>query len=212
MSVHGPVVFQALSSEECLEYLARKPVGRIAVSVQALPVILPVNYVMREGDVVFRTNSGTKLAAATAGTVVAFEVDHYDHNGRNGWSVLIQGRAAEIVRPRRDGRGAATPPPRLGARRFGRSLRSHSLDDDQRSSVPTGGARRAIRHVDQRTLNPPASDRTGDDREPAIRGLRCPGMNRQRAALFRASSMAVEMSSPMPWTRTLHPTPCFQST
>jgi nitroimidazol reductase NimA-like FMN-containing flavoprotein (pyridoxamine 5'-phosphate oxidase superfamily) len=74
-------------------------VGRIAVSINALPVILPVNYAWSEGDVVFRTSAGTKLAAATAGAVVAFEVDHYDHAGTHGWSVLIQGRAVEIVDP-----------------------------------------------------------------------------------------------------------------
>lgn len=37
------------------------------------------------------------MAAATAGTVVAFEADDYDDNGRCGWSVLVQGRAEEIV-------------------------------------------------------------------------------------------------------------------
>jgi len=99
MSVHGAADLQELSAQECLAHLAGESVGRIAISIHALPVILPVNFVMCDGDVVFRTGSGTKLAAATAGTVVAFEVDYYDRDGRSGWSVLVQGRAGEIADP-----------------------------------------------------------------------------------------------------------------
>ena len=95
----GAVVFDEMSAEECLHLLNLAIVGRVGISVRALPVILPVNFVMHEGDVVFRVNSGTKLAAATAGAIVAFEVDHYDAQGANGWSVLIQGRAEEITDP-----------------------------------------------------------------------------------------------------------------
>ena len=95
----GTVVFNEISPEECLTLLDLADVGRIGVSVHALPVILPVNYVIHDGDVVLRVSSGTKLAAATAGAVVAFEVDHHDHHGTSGWSVLVQGRAEEIVDP-----------------------------------------------------------------------------------------------------------------
>jgi len=97
MSVHAATVFEELTPDACLTLMAGVPVGRVAVSVQALPVILPVNYVVRDGDVVFRTTAGTKLAAATAGTVVAFEVDQYSPDGASGWSVLVQGRATEIT-------------------------------------------------------------------------------------------------------------------
>jgi len=99
MSVHGTTVFEEISPAECHTLLGLSSVGRVAVSVNALPVILPVNYAWTDGDVVFRTSAGTKLAAATAGAVVAFEVDQYDHGGTHGWSVLVQGRAAEIVDP-----------------------------------------------------------------------------------------------------------------
>jgi len=92
-------VFEELSLEECLARLALAPVGRIALSLGALPVILPVMHVMLDGDVVFTTGSGTKLAAATIGTVVAFEVDHYDGADDSSWSVLVQGVAEEIVDP-----------------------------------------------------------------------------------------------------------------
>jgi nitroimidazol reductase NimA-like FMN-containing flavoprotein (pyridoxamine 5'-phosphate oxidase superfamily) len=109
MSVSGPIQFEEISPDDCLILLELAYIGRVGVSVQALPVILPVNYVMHEGDVVFRTGAGTKLAAATAGAVVAFEVDHHDPHGTRGWSVLLQGRAEEVVDPERVAQAATLP-------------------------------------------------------------------------------------------------------
>lgn len=73
--------------------------GRVGISVKALPVVLPVNFAVVDGTVIFRTVEGTKLKAATAGTVVAFEADGYKDDGRSGWSVLIQGVAGVIRDP-----------------------------------------------------------------------------------------------------------------
>jgi nitroimidazol reductase NimA-like FMN-containing flavoprotein (pyridoxamine 5'-phosphate oxidase superfamily) len=75
------------------------PVGRVAVSVGALPVVLPVNFSVLDGDIVFRTVAGTKFHAASAGAVVAFETDSYDPDGRSGWSVLVQGVARVVTDP-----------------------------------------------------------------------------------------------------------------
>jgi uncharacterized protein len=90
---------QALTPGECELLLAQTTVGRVGISVGALPVVLPVNYAMLDGDVVIRTGAGTKLDAALTGAVVAFEVDHIDPVYHEGWSVLLQGRATEIVDP-----------------------------------------------------------------------------------------------------------------
>jgi len=66
----------------------------------ALPVVLPVNFVVYDGTIVFRTVPGTKLDAATAGMVVAFEADHYGTDTDAwGWSVLVRGVAEEITDP-----------------------------------------------------------------------------------------------------------------
>jgi uncharacterized protein len=99
MPISGKIQFEEIPPDDCLKLLKLAYVGRIGISIHALPVILPVNYVLHEGDVVFRVGSGTKLAAATAGAVVAFEVDHSDPQGTSGWSVLLQGRVEEIVAP-----------------------------------------------------------------------------------------------------------------
>ena len=60
---------------------------------RALPAIVPVNYVLSGSRVVFRTEPRGMLARACAGTVVAFEVDELDPEGRSGWSVLVVGQA-----------------------------------------------------------------------------------------------------------------------
>lgn len=89
----------ALSEDECVRLLGSVPLGRVAVTVGALPVVLPVNFSLLDGDVVFRTVAGTKFHAASAGAVVAFEVDSYDPDGSSGWSVLVQGVARVVTDP-----------------------------------------------------------------------------------------------------------------
>jgi nitroimidazol reductase NimA-like FMN-containing flavoprotein (pyridoxamine 5'-phosphate oxidase superfamily) len=73
-------------------------VGRLAVSVADHPDIFPVNVVVDDGSVVFRTAEGTKLAAAVLGRAVAFEVDGYDAASGDASSVVIKGGAVEIDR------------------------------------------------------------------------------------------------------------------
>lgn len=84
---------EPLSWEECLDLLRTGSIGRIAVTHRALPAIVPVNYTISGGRVVFRTEPGGMLARACADTVVAFEVDELDRSGRSGWSVLVVGMA-----------------------------------------------------------------------------------------------------------------------
>src|SRR5213079_2103949 len=90
---------EVLSRDECLRLLATAHIGRIALSIGALPVVLPVNFCMLDDDLVIRTGPGSKLDAATNHAVVAFEVDSFSLFDHSGWSVLVQGVAAEIVDP-----------------------------------------------------------------------------------------------------------------
>lgn len=102
-----------LTREECLIRLGRGGVGRVAVSVGALPAILPVNYAMVDGDVVFCTGAGTKLEAALTSAVVAFEVDDTESMSHCGWSVLVVGVAHIVEDPStlvRDGKAPALSP------------------------------------------------------------------------------------------------------
>jgi nitroimidazol reductase NimA-like FMN-containing flavoprotein (pyridoxamine 5'-phosphate oxidase superfamily) len=89
---------EVLSRDECVELLSQRTLGRVAVSIAALPVVLPVHYGVLDGDVVFRTVEGTKLTGAVTNAVVAFEVDDIDDGGV-GWSVLVVGRAEIVADP-----------------------------------------------------------------------------------------------------------------
>jgi len=89
---------EVLAPAECLRLLASVPVGRVGVTIDALPAVLPVNFVVSGGAIVFRTVPGTKLDAATAGAVVAFEADSYGPvPSTGGWSVLVRGVAHELT-------------------------------------------------------------------------------------------------------------------
>jgi nitroimidazol reductase NimA-like FMN-containing flavoprotein (pyridoxamine 5'-phosphate oxidase superfamily) len=85
-----------LSREECIELLGRDRLGRVGVTIGALPVILPVNYALFGDAIVLRTAPGTKLTAALVGAVVGFEIDGTNLEHTAGWSVLVVGHAREI--------------------------------------------------------------------------------------------------------------------
>jgi len=90
---------EVLDRETSLRLLASAVLGRIGVTDRALPVILPVNFVLDGDQVLVRTSVGTKLLAAAAGAVVAFEVDDFDPMDHAGWSVTITGPAREVTDP-----------------------------------------------------------------------------------------------------------------
>jgi len=91
--------WQELADEEYRKPLGERHLGRLALVDADGPVILPVNYTLDEGSVVFRTDPGSKLDAAAAGATVAFEVDAADERDRTGWSVVVRGQAGEVSEP-----------------------------------------------------------------------------------------------------------------
>ncbi|MDA0634205.1 pyridoxamine 5'-phosphate oxidase family protein [Nonomuraea sp. MCN248] len=88
---------EKLDREECLRLIAPGGVGRVAFNGSHGPTILPVNYRLYEGSIVFRTAHGgamdRDLRTGLEGVeiVVGFEVDRIDEVRREGWSVLVQG-------------------------------------------------------------------------------------------------------------------------
>lgn len=90
-------VFDSLTEAECRNLLATRTFGRVGVTSGGLPVILPVRYLYADNAITFRTGSGTKLRAAESGDVLAFEVDVYDTETSEGWSVLALGRATVLT-------------------------------------------------------------------------------------------------------------------
>ncbi|MGW4079246.1 helix-turn-helix domain-containing protein [Streptomyces asiaticus] len=94
---HHPQLLE-LDPTECWARLATHGVGRVSVSTSRGPVIIPVNYSVIDGAVVFRTAPDAAPVAA-AGAEVAFEVDHIDEALSQGWSVLVVGRAGLVTEP-----------------------------------------------------------------------------------------------------------------
>ena len=87
---------EILDVSECLRLLRSAQVGRLGIAIMNVPDIFPVNFVVDDDTVVFRTAEGTKFAAAVLGTAVAFEVDGYDPAAGEAWSVVLKGQAVEI--------------------------------------------------------------------------------------------------------------------
>lgn len=98
---------EVLTRDECQRLLGTGGVGRVAVIDGGHPMIFPVNYVVDGEDVVFRTAEGTKFDAAARGQVIAFEIDEADPIHHVGWSVVVAGRAEEVLDPARRARLAA---------------------------------------------------------------------------------------------------------
>lgn len=90
---------EVLDRPQCLGLLATATLGRLGISLGALPVVLPVNFRLVGDRVVFRTTSGTKLDAATSNAIVAFEVDDFDPMSHAGWSVVVTGEARSVTDP-----------------------------------------------------------------------------------------------------------------
>jgi uncharacterized protein len=93
---------EVLDKSECLALLAEQPIGRLGFVEDGEVTILPVRYVMHEGNVVFRSAVGAKLDAAVHWRAAAFEVDGWDQAQRSGWSVLVHGTVNEVTDPQRE--------------------------------------------------------------------------------------------------------------
>ena len=100
---------EVLGRDACLRFLASATLGRVGVSSDALPSVVPVNFRFDGRQILIRTGVGTKLDAAVANAVVAFEVDEIDPVAHTGWSVMVTGIARELIEPG-ELAAARTPP------------------------------------------------------------------------------------------------------
>jgi nitroimidazol reductase NimA-like FMN-containing flavoprotein (pyridoxamine 5'-phosphate oxidase superfamily) len=86
-----------IEPDECWELLRSVPVGRLAMNSPEGLLIIPVNFVVADESVVFRTAEGGLLsAAADWGRDVAFQADRVEEAIRWGWSVLVQGQMRRV--------------------------------------------------------------------------------------------------------------------
>ena len=96
-------VIEELSEDQCLNLISGGGIGRIAYTSRFGPAVLPVNYALQDGAVVFRTAAHSPLdedlqtGITDADYKVAFEIDSIDLASQRGWSVLIQGPAHHVA-------------------------------------------------------------------------------------------------------------------
>jgi nitroimidazol reductase NimA-like FMN-containing flavoprotein (pyridoxamine 5'-phosphate oxidase superfamily) len=96
-------VFEELDEYQCLTLIPPTGVGRIAYLSRFGPAVLPINYTVHRGAVVFRTGEhgplDEDLGTAVAGGEgsLALEIDEVSAGARDGWSVLIHGPARRLT-------------------------------------------------------------------------------------------------------------------
>jgi nitroimidazol reductase NimA-like FMN-containing flavoprotein (pyridoxamine 5'-phosphate oxidase superfamily) len=101
-------VIEDLDEGTCLQLISRGGVGRIAYAGRYGLAVLPVNYTLHDGAIVFRTaehgplDEDLRTGIEGAEYKVAFEIDDIDLAGWQGWSVLIQGPAHHVSAAERD--------------------------------------------------------------------------------------------------------------
>ena len=90
----NPVV--AADDDGMWSLLRSTPLGRLGVVAGGELDIFPINYVVDEKTIVFRTAEGTKLVELTARSNVVFEIDGYTEH--DAWSVVVKGTAERLDR------------------------------------------------------------------------------------------------------------------
>lgn len=80
-----------LTDQDCWDLLASVSLGRLVTTVAGWTEIFPVNFVVQDQTLLFRTAEGTKLLTSVLNEHVVFEAD--DHNVAEGWSVVLRGTA-----------------------------------------------------------------------------------------------------------------------
>jgi hypothetical protein len=83
-----------LDLERCRHLLRTHELGRLAVRRDDSVDIFPINYLVHDDELYFRSAPGSKLMDVAASPRVAFEID--GRSGRRVWSVVIHGVARRL--------------------------------------------------------------------------------------------------------------------
>ena len=89
-----------LSESECWDLVGTQEVGRIGFVAEGSPQIFPVNFMVHERRILFRTTPYGAVAQAVTDTPIAFEVDAIDAANQTGWSVLLTGTGQHETDPK----------------------------------------------------------------------------------------------------------------
>lgn len=84
-----------LTTADCWAFLEQHEFGRLAFVLDGGADIVPINYAVADGQVLFRTAQGSKFAGTMGDATVAFEVDEIE-DGEHATSVVVRGLAVEL--------------------------------------------------------------------------------------------------------------------
>jgi len=90
------VNYEDLEQSVCWRLVTRVAVGRVGFVFDDEPFVLPVNCMVVDGKIAFRTAGDSMLHTLGDGVRVAFEADHVDPVAESGWSVLVRGNLWEV--------------------------------------------------------------------------------------------------------------------
>ena len=96
-------ILEHLDEAECLRLISPGGIGRIVYMGRYGLTVLPVNYTLYRGAIMFRTSQRSltgedlQTGIAHAEYKVAFEIDEIDPVAHEGWSVLIHGPAHHMT-------------------------------------------------------------------------------------------------------------------
>lgn len=102
---------ERISEGRCWALLATASVGRLALSVHALPAIYPVQYYLDGRQIVACVGHRQIPERSLENAVVAFAADVIDPASRSGWAVQVLGRS---MMPRQFGPGTGCGRPAAG--------------------------------------------------------------------------------------------------
>jgi uncharacterized protein len=86
-----------LDADQCVALLESAEWVRLGFVLDGIPSILPINVLLHDDAIFFRTATGSKLAAAASAGPVAVQADDGDAEQRVGWSVLAHGEATIVT-------------------------------------------------------------------------------------------------------------------
>lgn len=93
--MEGPMV-EDLDRQTCLAILGQLRWGHLALTLDAMPAIRSVRFLLDEGDIHFWVAKGSRLQRAVSGAVVAFHAEKIDEPAGEAAAVQVRGIAKPV--------------------------------------------------------------------------------------------------------------------
>jgi nitroimidazol reductase NimA-like FMN-containing flavoprotein (pyridoxamine 5'-phosphate oxidase superfamily) len=101
--------FVVLDRHDCLERLAEHRIASLAITDGALPLVLPVMYVLHGEDILVRAAKTGILGRRLPNSIVSLCVHDLDDELLSGWTVTVTGLAEPFTSPAALANAAALP-------------------------------------------------------------------------------------------------------